>query len=269
MINGHRWQAPQFGLRERLEQRRERRPRSSAAYYNGYAQTSRAARVPELPALLPRHWWENQFQKTVAAIIVVICLGVLSLFNTPLANRVVDWAYQLTVRQTDPAELAASVQPVLQSLRDFSRQRESDGKDPLSKETVTAPEEMTAPVNGELSSPYGVRIIPGTNDVEMHYGIDVSAEPGSPVYAALAGTVMLVDPAHPVYGETVYIQHADDTVTIYGRVTDSVVKAGDQVAKGEEIARLAAAVEGESHLHFEVWQEKQPIDPEQFLNQTN
>jgi murein DD-endopeptidase MepM/ murein hydrolase activator NlpD len=225
--------------------------------------------VPELPALLPRHWWENQFQKTVAAIIVVICLGVLSLFNTPLANRVVDWAYQLTVRQTDPAELAASVQPVLQSLRDFSRQRESDGKDPLSKETVTAPEEMTAPVNGELSSPYGVRIIPGTNDVEMHYGIDVSAEPGSPVYAALAGTVMLVDPAHPVYGETVYIQHADDTVTIYGRVTDSVVKAGDQVAKGEEIARLAAAVEGESHLHFEVWQEKQPIDPEQFLNQTN
>ncbi|HZK24256.1 MAG TPA: M23 family metallopeptidase [Oscillospiraceae bacterium] len=265
MKDNRRWQAPQFGLRERLAQRRAK---SSTSYYNEYTQDYKQPQALDLPYLLTKHWRENQFQKTVAAIIVIICLGAVSLFNTPLTNRVVDWAYQLTVKQTNPTDIIAAAQPVLASLRDFSWRQQSTTEDPLANETVTTLDGMVAPVNGELSSPYGARIITGSNEMEMHYGIDVSAEPGSPVYAALAGTVTVVDPAHPVLGETIYLQHVDDTVTIYGRVTGSLVIAGDQVAQGAEIAKIAAA-EGESHLHFEVWQEKQPVDPEPYLKQTN
>ena len=136
----------------------------------------------------------------------------------------------------------------------------------MDNEPVFSVTEMAHPVNGTLISPFGKRPVEGSEELEMHYGIDVSAPAGSPVYAAFAGTVTLVDPNHPVFGETIYIRHADDTVTIYGRVTDSRVKAGDQVAKGEEIAKLAAGEGGQSHLHFEVWQEKQPVNPEDFLH---
>lgn len=267
MKENRRWQAPQFGLRERLAQRRARS--STSSYYNEYTRERQEDRFVDVPALLSRNWRENQFQKTVAAIIVVICLGVFSLFNTTFTNRVLDWAYQSTVRQTNPTDIVATAQPLLESLRDFSWRHEGEKKDPLANETVTTGEGMVAPVNGELSSPYGARIIPGGEEMEMHYGIDVITEAGSPVYAALAGTVTVVNPAHPVYGETIYIQHADDTVTIYGRVTGALVAAGAQVSKGEEIAKVATAAAGESHLHFEVWQEKQPVDPEPFLNQTN
>ncbi|MCR3923442.1 MAG: M23 family metallopeptidase [Firmicutes bacterium] len=269
MKENRRWQTPRSKLRERLEQRSERKEKS---YYGDYAQDYRGNHFENLPVALTKQLRENMFQKTVAAIIVVICLGVFSLFNTSLTNRFVAMAYQLTVTQTNPMDLVEAAKPVMQSIREFSWRKDENTPAPIDEEVVTSPEGMAAPVNGTLSSPYGTRLVPGSDELEMHYGIDVNAPGGSPVYAAFTGTVTVVDLAHPVYGETIYIQHSDDTVTIYGRVAESVVTAGDQVQKGDVIAQVATvdtAEAGESHLHFEIWQEKQPVNPETFLNQTD
>lgn len=261
MRGNHRW--PQSNLRERLARRQEKKESFLA---NSYRQHDYREQLGNLPSLLFNQLRENMFQKTVAAIIVVICLGVFSLLNFSLTNRIVDTAYQLTHKHLKFDEIIEAVQPVMQSLQDLKLRSKDNNKTPVDNEPVFTVTEMAHPVNGTLISSYGMRLGEDGEAQEMHYGIDVTAPAGSPVYAAFAGTVTLVDPEHPVYGETIYIRHADDTVTIYGRVTDSLVVAGDQVTKGEEIAKLAASDEGDSHLHFEVWQEKQPVNPEDFLN---
>jgi murein DD-endopeptidase MepM/ murein hydrolase activator NlpD len=206
---------------------------------------------------------QHIFQKTVAATIVVICLGLFSLLNMPLTNRVIDYVHYITVHQMNPTELVEAAKPVMQSVRDFNWRRTpadvSSGTDhPPEKET------MAAPVNGILTSSYGPRLNQEAGQTEMHYGIDVTAEPGSNVYAAFSGTVSQIK-NHPEFGLTIYLQHPDNIVSIYGRVADPVVAAGDKVNRGQELAVVATALTGESHLHFELWENQQPVDPEKYL----
>ena len=265
MKDRKKWQAPQSKLRERLAQAQNR----EQSYSGDYSQDYRQNHFESIPAALLKQLRENMFQKTVAAIIVVICLGLFSILNQPLTNRVVDTVHHFTVYQMNPADLVEKAKPVMQSIRDFSWFKGTTQTPPVTTPTTnTPPEEMSAPVNGTLASPYGMRTASDGKTTEMHYGIDVTATAGSPVYAAFAGTVTLVK-EHELLGTTVYIQHADDAVTIYGRVSDVKVAAGAKVTKGQEIAKVTAVTTGDSHLHFEVWQEKQPIDPETLLDQTN
>ncbi len=256
--------SPQTSLRDRLSRRSQQR---DSAYFDtdpDCRQTSWAA----LPMTLTRPMREHMFQKTVAAILVVIFLGLFSLYNHSLTNRLVDAVHYLTVHQMSPAELVEQAKPVIQTVRDFNWRRFQNGAkpnpnpDPGSADT----EAMYVPVSGVLASPYGARLDSTGERMEMHYGIDVTADPGSPVFAAYSGTVSLIK-EHDHYGLTIYLDHSKlNLVTIYGRVSDVLVAAGDQVARGQQIASVATASGGESHLHFEVWKDRQPVDPEVFLN---
>jgi murein DD-endopeptidase MepM/ murein hydrolase activator NlpD len=102
------------------------------------------------------------------------------------------------------------------------------------------------PTTGRVTSCYGSRW--GT----MHYGVDIAASIGTPVYAPEGGRVLQAGPASG-FGLAVYIQHADGSITVYGHINDYFVKAGQQVAAGQQIAEVGN--KGQStgpHLHFEV-----------------
>jgi murein DD-endopeptidase MepM/ murein hydrolase activator NlpD len=102
------------------------------------------------------------------------------------------------------------------------------------------------PALGRLTSTYGPRW------GRMHKGIDLAAGTGSPIRAAAAGTVVSAGDEGG-YGYAVRIRHADGTQTLYAHNSRLLVRAGQQVSAGEQIAR-----EGNSgnstgpHLHFEV-----------------
>ena len=249
-------QIPRSRLRERMG-RGGARDTSSW----GQSEEERPLLWQSFPAQLLRHTNEHFFQKSVAAMLVVILLGLFSLLNFPLTDRVVNAVHYLTVHQTNPSELAGQIQPVFQSVRDFSWRRQEK---PPASEPDDAEEVMGAPVSGILVSPYGTRPGAAGEDTEMHYGIDVSADAGSPVYAALTGIVSLVQ-EHPLYGTTVYLQHGETLVTVYGRCASPSVRAGEQVRLGQQIAGVADDGTGSSHLHFEVWKEGQPVDPQEFM----
>jgi murein DD-endopeptidase MepM/ murein hydrolase activator NlpD len=247
-----KFQIPRSRLRERVGKR------GSARDMRGQGEEEKLWQ--SFPAQLLRHTNEHFFQKSVAAMLVVILLGLFSLLNFQLTDRVTNAVHYLTVHQTSPTELVEQIQPVFQSARDFSWRRQEK---PPAGGPDDAEEVMGAPVSGILVSPYGTR--PGAaEDTEMHYGIDVSADAGSPVYAVLSGTVSMVQ-EHPLYGTTVYIKHGETLVTVYGRCASPSVKAGDHVRLGQQIAVVAQAVTGTSHLHFEVWKEGQPVDPQEFM----
>lgn len=255
---------PQSSFRERLSRRSEKRE-------SGYFDTDpecRQVNWATLPMTLTKPMREHMFQKTVAAILVVIFLVLFSLYNHSLTNRLVDTVHYLTVHQMSPAEFVEQAKPVIQSVRDFNWRKFQNGAKPSPNSVPNPPdaEAMYVPVSGILASPYGTRLDSTGERMEMHYGIDVTADPGSPVFAAYSGTVSLIK-EHDPYGLTIYLDHNKlNLVTIYGRVADVRVAAGDKVARGQQIASVAAAAGGESHLHFEVWKDRQPVDPEEFLN---
>jgi murein DD-endopeptidase MepM/ murein hydrolase activator NlpD len=115
------------------------------------------------------------------------------------------------------------------------------------------------PNHARLTSPFGWRKLRGEQD--YHTGIDIVAAEGSPVLAVADGRVRLVDWVSG-YGQTVVLEHAGPTFSLYGHLVPSspAVQQGELVRAGQPIARLgrsggtkAAPVDVTSpHLHFEL-----------------
>jgi murein DD-endopeptidase MepM/ murein hydrolase activator NlpD len=102
------------------------------------------------------------------------------------------------------------------------------------------------PATGSTSSCFGARW--GVT----HYGLDIAAAIGTPVYAATAGVVQRAGSATG-FGLAVYIRGDDGAVTVYGHVNEYYVSAGERVSAGELIAEVGNRGQSTGpHLHFEV-----------------
>jgi murein DD-endopeptidase MepM/ murein hydrolase activator NlpD len=85
-----------------------------------------------------------------------------------------------------------------------------------------------------------------------HEGLDIAAPIGTPIRVPLAGTVIESGPASG-FGMWVKVRHADGTVTTYGHINRSLVRVGQEVGAGEEIAEVGNRGRSTGpHLHIEV-----------------
>jgi murein DD-endopeptidase MepM/ murein hydrolase activator NlpD len=123
------------------------------------------------------------------------------------------------------------------------------------------PPAATAALPGRLSSAYGWRRDPIDGALKFHKGVDLAIPVGQDVPAARAGQVAFAGEMSG-YGLTVLVDHGGGTSTRYAHLSELEVQAGDQVAAGQTIAKSGATgrVTG-PHLHFEVLQDGQPVDP--------
>ena len=128
--------------------------------------------------------------------------------------------------------------------------REAEARRPL----------FVAPTTGRLSSGYGARW--GTT----HWGIDIANRMGTPIVAAADGVVVEAGPASG-FGLWVRVQHSDGTTTIYGHIDRALVKEGQRVKAGQQIATMGNRGHSTGpHLHFEVWTaDEQKINPLSWL----
>jgi murein DD-endopeptidase MepM/ murein hydrolase activator NlpD len=102
------------------------------------------------------------------------------------------------------------------------------------------------PATGRTSSCFGARW--GVT----HYGVDIAAPIGTPIYAATTGVVQRAGAATG-FGQAVYIRGDDGAVTVYGHVNRYFVAAGERVSAGEQIAEVGNRGQSTGpHLHFEV-----------------
>ncbi|MGC9125372.1 MAG: peptidoglycan DD-metalloendopeptidase family protein [Caldisericaceae bacterium] len=123
------------------------------------------------------------------------------------------------------------------------------------------------PLQGYISSPFGWRSNPfGGGGYEFHTGIDIVAYYGAPIRAAADGTVEDAGWNSGGYGIWVKMYHRDEIETIYGHLSQVIVKAGDKVKKGQVIGYEGATGEATGpHLHFEIRESGTPVDPLTYL----
>ena len=96
-------------------------------------------------------------------------------------------------------------------------------------------------------------------------GLDFTGSVGQPVVAASAGKVVYSGSALKGYGELVIIKHDDLHLSAYGYNRKRLVKDGDVVVAGQQIAELGVGPENKPVLHFEIRERGRPIDPVPFL----
>lgn len=109
-----------------------------------------------------------------------------------------------------------------------------------------------APSYTRISDDYGYRIHPILNTQQFHSGVDMAAPGGSPILAAYDGVV--VQAAYNAsMGNYVMIDHGSGLYTIYMHAQKLMVTAGEEVARGEQIATVGTTGRSTgNHLHFSV-----------------
>ncbi|HEY7558911.1 MAG TPA: peptidoglycan DD-metalloendopeptidase family protein [Candidatus Binatia bacterium] len=118
-----------------------------------------------------------------------------------------------------------------------------------------------APVDGVVSSGFGMRHDPIRGGEHFHGGVDIAAPAGAEVKAPSGGKVTFSGPAKG-YGNLVQIDHGEGMVTRYAHNDTNLVSAGDEVRPGQTIAIVGSTGRATgAHLHFEVRQGGKPVDP--------
>ncbi|WP_175830269.1 peptidoglycan DD-metalloendopeptidase family protein [Burkholderia cepacia] len=112
------------------------------------------------------------------------------------------------------------------------------------------------PANGKIVD--GFR--PGQNR-----GIQIAGRPGDPVRAAADGRVMYAGTGLNDYGSLIIVQHNADFLTAYAHNRKLLVKTGDIVRQGDEIAEMGDLDNSRVALLFEVRRDGKPVNPMPYL----
>ncbi|MDR1049209.1 MAG: LysM peptidoglycan-binding domain-containing M23 family metallopeptidase [Synergistaceae bacterium] len=121
------------------------------------------------------------------------------------------------------------------------------------------------PVMGKINSPFGWRRHPITRRRDFHTGLDIKAARGTVIRSAREGRV---DYAGWMggYGKVVVVGHGNGQSTLYAHCSTLLVKQGEKVSTGQNIARVGTTGRTTGpHLHFEVRNGNTPVNPLKYL----
>lgn len=122
-------------------------------------------------------------------------------------------------------------------------------------------------VNSYITSGFGHRADPFGGGSQYHKGIDFEADVGDPVLAVADGVVSFAG-TRSGYGHTVEIDHGNGYVTRYAHNSRLTRRVGDLVRAGQEVAKAGSSGRSTgAHVHFEVWENGNVVNPRKFLAQ--
>lgn len=115
------------------------------------------------------------------------------------------------------------------------------------------------------TSPYGIRVDPFTKRPSPHMGVDLAAYRDAPIVTTGPGKVSYAG-ARSGYGLLVEIDHGHGFKSRYGHLRSITVSKGDSVDTGDLVGRMGSTGRSTGdHLHYEVWYNGKPYDPNKFL----
>jgi len=118
-----------------------------------------------------------------------------------------------------------------------------------------------------FTSPFGYRVHPIGGDWRMHYGVDLSAPTGTPIYATRSGVVCTADYQYGGAGYYVQIDHMDGFKSIYMHMTHFIVSEGEYVSAGQVIGYCGSTGGSTGpHLHFGISYNGSYVNPAEYIN---
>lgn len=123
------------------------------------------------------------------------------------------------------------------------------------------------PVDGPLSSPFGLRRFFNGEERNPHSGLDFAVPQGTPVKAPADGEVVLVGD-YFFNGKTVFLDHGQGLISMFCHLSAIDVAVGDQVSRGEVVGKVGATGRATGpHLHWNVSLNGVRVDPSIFIGE--
>ncbi|WP_126453530.1 M23 family metallopeptidase [Sulfuriflexus mobilis] len=218
----------------------------------------------------------QQLGKMQARVIRLDALGQRLTKMAKLDKGEFDFAKEPALGGPESSEnlQSASVPDFMQQFDELSRQLENRSEQLSVLETMLMSRNLQEQVlptgrpirKGWISSYYGMRNDPFSGKREHHDGVDLAGKDGSAVIAVASGVVTWSADRYG-YGNLVEVNHGNGYVTRYGHNKEIVVKVGDKVEKGDELALMGSTGRSTGpHVHFEVLYNGRSQDPVKYIN---
>lgn len=125
------------------------------------------------------------------------------------------------------------------------------------------------PVNGYVTDGFGMRRNPFNGEGrEVHEGLDIAVDFGTPVTATADGLVIYAAP-HAGYGNLVIVYHSNGITTRYGHLSRISVEAGQRVKRNDQVGNAGSTGRSTGpHVHYEIRENDQSVDPLSYVSQS-
>lgn len=201
-------------------------------------------------------------------IVLLLCAAAVGVSGYFLLTADRAPSTEIETAQTEEATVAPTVNAPTQRAANAVATQGNDPTEPTSPVRLST----VRPTGGETVNSFAADHLAyneTTRDWRTHEGVDFRCDLGQSVTAAADGTVYTIYEDQS-YGMTVVLQHADGYTTHYANLSEGVpVTVGQKVRAGEVIGTVGntACVETalEPHLHFAVYKNNVPVDPDEFF----
>lgn len=132
--------------------------------------------------------------------------------------------------------------------------------------TAKKPKPNSLGYSKPISTAYTVtqRYRPSKN--KKHTGIDIAGKKGSPIFSVASGRVVYQGRRFSGYGKMILIAHDKGISTLYSHLNDIFVHAGQRLSRGQLIGTMGRTGRATGvHLHFELMENKIPVNPEKYI----
>ena len=124
---------------------------------------------------------------------------------------------------------------------------------------------LDLPVNGRISSPFGLRRFFNNQPRNPHSGLDIASPEGTPIVSAASGRVINTG-EYFFNGNTIFIEHGQGLITMYCHLSEILVNEDQHVSRGETIGKVGKTGRVTApHLHWGVILNTISVDPSMFI----
>lgn len=209
----------------------------------------------------------RKISKSVSVAVIVSVFILCFIIGRAIAMRDNEENSQLT---KEPRIVEEEASPAASKTEKVEKPKEYEITE-STKTEKTPPSRMNFPCGQAVLKEYSQKAVYSKTmgDWRAHTGIDYRAEKGTEVQSTWDGVVSKTY-KDSLWGYTVEITHDGNITSVYKNLDEKIyVKKGDSVKSGQAIGNVgdSAAVEkrDEPHLHFEIWAEGEPINPESYV----
>ena len=197
-------------------------------------------------------------KQTMVCILIFVALLLVKLYPNEELEFARSSVRFILNETTDVQQLGAQMkQFVDEYILNKDAAQQPNGLDPVAN--------MVAPLDAPVTSPFGLRTDPIDNKEKFHYGVDLAGETGDKIKCAADGVAAEVGTSED-YGNFVLVKHSEKIFSFYGPCDKVLPLEGDTIKAGQVIATVGSTGRTTgSHLHFEIREEDNSLDPEAFI----
>ena len=170
----------------------------------------------------------------------------------------------ITIENITLAQNSHEREQTIENNNEQASNEETKNQENLTDEEYIKTFNLVKPIEGIVSSEFGIRNVDNPIVSKNHMGIDIAANTGTEIKSAMDGEVT-ISSTEGSYGYHIQVTN-NDVSTMYAHCSKLFVNVGDNVTKGQVIAEVGSTGNSTNpHLHFEIKRGNNYINPRDIL----